>query len=361
MSHRLLAAKLARYGMPYVLYRAIMTYISHKKMIIKINGIVTNHTYDVSSGVPQGSHIGPVLFIIFTADLVKIITPLGIHILQYADDTKIFAYVNNECERHMLQAGIDALEKWSYENELELNQKKTCWMSFGVKPSSFQSFYYIGIERIERSTSVRDLGVYFDNKLTFKIHHEYVLERSRMAYGASYRFAVGFGNRRILLLIFNVYIRPIMEYASIIWTGNSITLDSKLEEILRKTSRFVLASPHRPHLPGYVNYEERLGILRELPLRTRRTVALVTTLERIRIGRLRVSFGWQVAECFVQNPELRRIRLRYRINNTYFRVHTTIYNAMMEMNSLRYIFDHADSIHVIRKKLIEYFTEAHQQ
>lgn len=361
VSHRILATKLARYGMPYILYRAVMTFIAHKKMILRVNGSITNHEYEVSSGVPQGSHIGPVLFILFTADLVVKITPLGVHILKYADDTKIFAYVNCEAERIALQNGIDILVQWSKDNELELNDGKTCWMSFGVKPTSYQTYYYIGTMRLQNSSSVRDLGVYFDTKLSFKKHHEYVLDRCRKAYGASYRFALGFGDRKILLMIFNIYIRPIFEYAAVIWTGNAYTTDSKLEEVLRKTTRFVLASPHRPHMPGYISYEERLKILQQLPLRTRRTIALVTTLERIRTKKLRVSFGWQVADCFVENPEMNRLRLRYRINYSHFKAHTIIYNAMMEMNSLRYCFEHRDSIHTIKKKLYEYFNEARNE
>lgn len=83
-------------------------------------------------------------------------------------------------------------------------------------------------------------------------------------------------------------------------------------------------------------------------------------LEKIRTNKLRVSFGWQVAECFMRDEERNRLNLRYRINNTYFKVHTIMYNAMMEINSLRYCFDHGDSISVIKRKLNEYFTEARE-
>lgn len=360
MSHKILGAKLAGFGMPFVLFRAVMMFIMHKKMILKIDGIITNHTYSVSCGVPQGSHIGPVLFTIFTADLVPLIINIGAGILQYADDTKIFKYVNNEHERRLLQRAIDKLQQWSTENELTLNESKTCWLTYGRKKKSFISFYHIGYERLTQNDKVRDLGIYFDPKMSFKYHYDYVLERTTKAYAASYRFAIGFGNRRILLLIYNIYIRPIIEYGAIIWTGRSNSMDVRLEEPLRKITRFVLGSAYRPYMPGYIQYDQRLSELQQLPTRTRRVVAMVTTLERIRTGKLVVSFADRIAECFILNPERHRLNLRYRIITRYFGIDTFVYNAMMESNSLRYRFNHEDGINTIRRKLIEYFLEANE-
>lgn len=324
---------------------------------MKANGKVTKFSFDVSCGVPQGSHIGPVLFIIFTADLVESISPLDVQLLKYADDTKLYAYVDNDMQRRKLQTGIDTMVQWSRDNGLDLSHNKTKWITYGTRRKTYKSYYYVETNRLERETSVRDLGIYFDCKLSFKHHHQYVLDRCRKAYGAAYRFTLHFGNRTMLLYIFNIYIRPILEYASIIWTGNSVTADTKLEETLRKTTRFVLATAYRPHLPGYITYEQRLKVLHQMALRTRRIIASVVIVERIRLGKLSVTFGWQIMECFVENPAQHRIRLRYKINRSQFIIDSPMYNAMMETNSLRYQFEHEDSLNTIKRKLTNYFLE----
>lgn len=357
--HVQLARKLAMTGMPFFLYRIVMTFISHKQMRVKINGTVTNHEFGVSCGVPQGSHMGPVLFIIYTADMVQAISVQDTRSLMYADDTKIYAFVDNEFERRALQQGIDELVNWSVKNGLMLNQSKTKWITYGSRPTSFKSYYYIGNDRLERETCVRDLGVLFDAKLSFQRHHQYVNERCSKAYGAAYRFALDLGSRRMLLVIFNIYIRPILEYAAVIWTGKSITRDGKLEETLRKATRYALAAPHRPNQVGYMTYENRLLQLEQLSLRTRRTIALVITIEKIRTGKLLVTFRNDVLESYLQFPRSNRLCLRYNINNNrkLFVRDSPIYDAMIETNSLRYQFGTTDSIETIKRKLKAFYIE----
>lgn len=135
-------------------------------------------------------------------------------------------------------------------------------------------------------------------------------------------------------------------------------MDTKLETTLRKVTRYVVGSAHRPHLTGYIDYEQRLRMLHQLSLRTRRVITAVVTIEKIYLGKLIVAFRQYIMEAHVDDPTQHRLRLRYKINHPHFAIDSPIYVAMMETNSLRYQFEVQDSIHTIRRKLIEYFTDA---
>lgn len=119
------------------------------------------------SGIPQGSHIGPILYLIYSNDINKFIqeSSPGVTVLQFADDTKILYEVNNENDRRKLQSAINSIVNWGTLNRIALNKSKTCHLSVGRK----QFEYFINEQRIPTLTSVKDLGIIYDDRLNFKI------------------------------------------------------------------------------------------------------------------------------------------------------------------------------------------------
>lgn len=139
IQHDRLAIKLARLSMPYLLYRTIIKFVLNRKYIVRIDNQPTNFVISPKSSVPQGSHCGPVSFIIYINDFVII---FGNNILQYADDTKFYRIIRNYEDVRMLQKEIANLGKWSKINGLTLNTAKTKCISYGKK--KFNTKYYIG-------------------------------------------------------------------------------------------------------------------------------------------------------------------------------------------------------------------------
>lgn len=121
IKHDLLAVKLSRLSMPFNLFRVIMNFVIGRSYLLKLDNIETNFSIKPQSSVPQGSHFGPVLYILFTNDV-------GLQELCFADDTKLFQVVRNMEERDQLQQKISKLEKWAFENGLTLNPDKTLHM-----------------------------------------------------------------------------------------------------------------------------------------------------------------------------------------------------------------------------------------
>lgn len=121
----MLAVKLAKIAMPYNLFKTIKSFVSNRTYIVKADGIPTYHNFKTHSAVPQRSHCGPLLFILYCHDIVKCMDQTGVLMLQYADDTK-FKIIENAHDSDQMQQAIDNLSAWSNINRLQLNSAKTC-------------------------------------------------------------------------------------------------------------------------------------------------------------------------------------------------------------------------------------------
>lgn len=105
-----------------------------------------------------------------TADIIDCLSNTNVHILLYADDTKIYSVVNCDEERRSVQLIIDRLCKWLVNNKLPLNHSKTSNVTYFKNKLNYDSYYYIGDTRTAHENSVKDLGVIFDNQVNFKAH-----------------------------------------------------------------------------------------------------------------------------------------------------------------------------------------------
>lgn len=179
VDHKLLAAKLAEISMPYLLFKTIMNFIAFRTYSLKIDGKVTSNYFTSCSGVPQGSHCGPIPYA--AGD--------GVYILVYADDTKMYRVINTREDMAALQTSITKLVEWSTVKKLTLNASKTVHVSFSRKRTlTFQSMYFIGTEKISTMEKVRDLGVMFDSSLTFAPHITAIHQKATAIYAMGYRF-----------------------------------------------------------------------------------------------------------------------------------------------------------------------------
>lgn len=212
INHRIIARKLAGLSTPFLFFKPILSFTTNRSYFIQTNDIGENLGFTTNSAVPQGSHCGPNLFNIYCYDIPREITTLGSSILMYADDTKLIV---NEAERIRLQAAIDKLVTWSEEIGLMLNANKTVHMTFkGSKcKNTFTSFYYINTTTINQVSELMDLGVLFDENLTFKRHINYITAKANAMSTMAYRFKNEMHINGTYLKIVNVYQMPILLYA----------------------------------------------------------------------------------------------------------------------------------------------------
>ena len=115
-----------------LMLKFVKEYLQGRKQRVTINGVLSNEC-PVVSGVPQGSILGPLLFVLFINNMHDKVSQ-STNIALYADDTKIWRYINSPIDHHILQNDINALYKWSVENKMKFHANKCKVLSLSVFP-----------------------------------------------------------------------------------------------------------------------------------------------------------------------------------------------------------------------------------
>ena len=128
MNHKKLIAKLKHCRLGVGLCNLLENYVQNRKQRIKLNN-VTSDLKSVTTGVPQGSTFGPVMFIVYINDLAKVLEHA--HSYTYADDTVIYCFdLDNRVARKRMQSDLNRVQEWCRNNRLSLNVNKTKVMTF---------------------------------------------------------------------------------------------------------------------------------------------------------------------------------------------------------------------------------------
>uniref|UniRef100_A0A803T7N4 Reverse transcriptase domain-containing protein n=1 Tax=Anolis carolinensis TaxID=28377 RepID=A0A803T7N4_ANOCA len=157
--HNLLANKLVKCGLDKTTVWWICNWLCERTQRVLTNASSSSWK-EVTSGVPQGSVLGPVLFNIFINDLDE---GLEGTIIKFADDTKLGGIANTPEERSRIQNDLDRLERWAETNKMKFNRDKCKILHFGRKNGMQR--YRMGDTWLDSSTCEKDLGILVDNKL----------------------------------------------------------------------------------------------------------------------------------------------------------------------------------------------------
>ena len=245
--HDILLTKLSSISIPPFLYSILHSYLSSRKQRVQV-GCSFSPWVPVTSGVPQGSVLGPLLFLIFINDLPDVISSFC---LLFADDLKIYRCVNNRSDAESLQADINAILNWATKNGLKINESKCQVLHLGV--NNLKLPYYFRNTSIPPTLQARDLGVIIDSNLKF--HSQAVAASAKARKVGNYLLKyLSFVNCATLKIIINTFIRPHLEYCIQAWRP----FYHKSSAVLERTFRyFTKRCPETANLP----YPERLRVL----------------------------------------------------------------------------------------------------
>jgi hypothetical protein len=245
--HVRLAEKLKAYGIRGSLLEWIKHFLSNRRQRVSIGGELSDWA-EVLSGIPQGSVLGPILFIVFINDLPDNVT---CSTKLFADDTKVYTQVATEEDQRRMQQDLDRLGDWSDTWLLRFNASKCKIMHLGNSNPSFQ--YKMGDTTISEVQEEKDLGVTFDPTLKFSIHCNSIANKANSVVGVMKR-AFDFMDRSMFLLLYKALVRPRLEYANSVWNPRLKKDIELLERVQRRATRIV------PELKG-LSYPERLRAL----------------------------------------------------------------------------------------------------
>ena len=204
VSFNLLIGKLRNYKFDINSVNLIMSYLSNRKQLVDINGNTSN-LENVLYGVPQGSVLGPLLFLIYINDLEGCVPDAGL--VLFADDTNVLkkAKTSTDIITDMRETQ-SKVTNWFTSNQLNLNQSKTEVLYFSLR----------SLQDMEFSTSVRFLGVKIDPKLTWNLHIDEVC--CKVASGVfALRSLVRVVSERVVLSVYYACVESKITYALLAW------------------------------------------------------------------------------------------------------------------------------------------------
>lgn len=279
INHDLLLAKLSRIGIRGNLLRWFASYINNRSQAVVVNNYVSSWV-GIPSGVPQGSLLGPLLFVIFVNDIESCFQTSNL--LCFADDMKIYAPIRSAQDAMNLQLDLLRLENYCASNHLDLNASKCIVVSFTRRKSPIHYIYMLKGEALVREAEVRDLGVYHDSKLLFDGHIDSIVNRAYRALGFVLRVSKDFKQIKTLKILYCTYVRSILEYASQVWNPMYATYSDRLEGIQRKFMRHLCYRNKERYKTE--NYQQLCKKYHLLPLSIRRETADLTFLLKIASG-----------------------------------------------------------------------------
>eukprot|EP00794_Sanderia_malayensis_P010533 gene10533-11645_t len=209
VAHIRLLKKLQGYGPTKQILDWIRSFLDGRRQRVKMNGEVSRWA-DVLSGAPQGSVLGPVLFVSYINDLPD---EIHTHVKLFADDTKVYADVSKSIKSQELQGDITRLDEWARKWQLAFNSSKCKVMHMGNKNP--QQSYYMEVDsktvKLEKTKLEKDIGVHVDNKLKFDRHVEIQCNKANQILGLIRR-AFTFIDLDSMKKLYTSLIRPILEY-----------------------------------------------------------------------------------------------------------------------------------------------------
>lgn len=226
---------------------------------------------EVTSGVPQGSVLGPLLFLIFINDLP---TNISSRIRLFADDCVIYRTITSSSDHEALQGDLDLVCSWCNKWLMSLNTSKCKIMSVSRKTSISTFSYKIKNSEVSRTTSYKYLGVIIDSKLSWSSHITSICSKASKTLGYLRR-NLHYSTSSVRKIAYLTFVRPQLEYASPVWSPYQHYLIQMIEAIQNRAARFITQN--------YQCHSSVSQIKREIglqPLDIRRKIALLVLFHK---------------------------------------------------------------------------------
>lgn len=331
VDHNILCHKIKRLGITGKVGVWIREFLVGRSQQVSANGALSSPS-PVISGVPQGTVLGPVLFILMIEDLDSDL----IHSIasKYADDTRVTARVSNQDEAECFQAELDdKIYPWGPANNMLLNGDKFEHLHIGNNLHQIRPKYKDPVGNIiEEKEHIKDLGVIVSNDLTWNKHIEETVSKARIMSGWALRTFTT-RHKDPMITIWNVQVRPILDYCSPLWSPcpNNYRNIDLLEGTQRAYTRNISG------MEG-LDYGQRLKVLHMYSVQRRHERYKIIYIYKIKeklVQNISVSHGLQFSQrgrlgcvCRVPSYPLYHNKAVIARNNSFALTASSLWNSL---------------------------------
>ena len=274
VDHKLLLSKINNAGIHGPLLDWISSFLTNRSQYVIVEGCISNPK-NVLSGVPQGTVLGPLFFLIYINDIGDNLSP-GTNLRLFADDSLLYREIKSYLDTIILQKDLDALQAWEIKNKMEFHPGKCQVLRVTNKLQPIINSYNIHNVILKVFDSVKYLGVTIDSKLTWKDQCSNVFNKAN--------FMMSFLERNfyrcpphIKEKCYFTLVRPILEYGCSAWDPYRLYQIENLEKINERAARFVTGNYKREH----GNTNKNMETLGWPPLSERRSKIKLTMMYKI--------------------------------------------------------------------------------
>ena len=233
--HDNLISKLINMNFDHGIIEWVADFLSDRTQRVLLDGVASPEA-QVTSGVPQGSVLGPALFLVYINDIVDAVSTS--HIRLFADDTMVYREITSELDQIEFQRDLDRLYDWSVRNSMRFNAKKSKIIAFGTSKNDVAPKYDINGDYLETTESVKYLGVSINAKLRWNDHIDTIIRKGSGILGLL-RHTLYDAPMQIKRVAYFTLCRPVLEYGSEAWDPYEKEQVTKLEVLQNKALRFI--------------------------------------------------------------------------------------------------------------------------
>ena len=219
-----------------------------------------SHWSPVTSGVPQGSILGPLLFTLFIKDLLDE-AAYGVKVALYAHDTKLYRNVSSAEHCDLIQDTLFNMHVWSQRNNIRFNTSKCKVLTVTRKKTPIAFDYTLDGTALTRVSEEKDLGVIITSTLSWDSHIHTITAKANKLLGLLKRTCPLLSSVSVRRSLYLSLVKAQLCYATQVWSPAYVTLNAKVEQVQRRASRWILRTRKDES-----SYKERLILLDLLPL-----------------------------------------------------------------------------------------------
>ena len=280
VAHERLLLKLGNYGVSGALNSWIRVWLTQRTQQVVVEGESSDER-QVKSGVPQGTVLGPLMFLLFINDIGD---GINSQLRLFADDSLLFKTINNDNDANQLQKDLDQLISWSKKWQMSFNPTKCNTLRITKKKRPIQQRYSMLGHTLQEVDTASYLGVELSSTLSWDNHVNKITAKANRTLGFVKR-NLGKCPSNIKAQAYQALVRPHLEYTSSAWDPYTSKHKSQIEMVQRRAARFVTSTYSKE--PGTVT-----KILKDLEwptLEKRREVSRLTLMYKLLHGQAAIQ------------------------------------------------------------------------